>query len=90
MSFDNVCKLIAEKYPLEFATWLLSEEPSRVKVLNTELSIEPIRADFVVFLQTEAQILHIEFQTEPKSRPPIPYQYNIQLWDGCCKNLQYC
>jgi len=36
MSFDNVCKLIAEKHPLEFATWLLSEEPSQVKVLKNE------------------------------------------------------
>ena len=49
VSFDNVCKLLAEKYPLDFARWLLPEEPQSVKVLNTELSIEPIRADFVTF-----------------------------------------
>jgi hypothetical protein len=50
VSFDNVCKLLAEKYPLDFARWLLPEEPREIKVLKTELSIEPIRADFLTFL----------------------------------------
>jgi predicted transposase YdaD len=52
MSYDNVCKLLAEKYPFDFARWLLPEEPKTIKVLKTELSIKPIRADFVTFLQT--------------------------------------
>ncbi|MBE9057803.1 DUF4351 domain-containing protein [Sphaerospermopsis sp. LEGE 08334] len=82
MSFDNVCKLLAEKYPLDFARWLLPEEPQTVKVLKTELSIEPIRADFVTFLKSENQILHIEFQTLSTSRKPIPFRvldYYIRL-----------
>jgi predicted transposase YdaD len=52
VSFDNVCKLLAEKYPTDFVRWLISEDATNVKVLKTELSIEPIRADSVVFLQT--------------------------------------
>jgi predicted transposase YdaD len=82
VSFDNVCKLLAEKYPLDFARWLLPEEPQTVKVLKTELSIEPIRADFVTFLKSENQILHIEFQTLSTSRKPIPFRvldYYIRL-----------
>jgi predicted transposase YdaD len=82
VSFDNVCKLLAEKYPLDFARWLLPEEPQSVKVLKTELSIEPIRADFVTFLKSENQILHIEFQTLSTSRKPIPLRvidYYIRL-----------
>ncbi|HLO85857.1 MAG TPA: hypothetical protein VK203_12735, partial [Nostocaceae cyanobacterium] len=82
MSFDNLCKLLAEKYPLDFARWLLTEEPKTVKVLKTELSIEPIRADFVTFLQTEKRILHLEFQTEATSKPPIPLRmldYSVRL-----------
>lgn len=71
MSFDNVCKLLAEKYPQDFARWLLPEEPRKIRVLKTELSIEPIRADFLTFLQTENQILHIEFQTRATSKTPI-------------------
>ena len=40
MSFDNVCKILAEKYPLDFANWLLPEQVEKIKVLKTELSIE--------------------------------------------------
>ena len=72
MSFDNVCKILAEKYPTDFARWLLPDEPQKIKVLKTELSIEPIRADSVTFLQTENRILHLEFQTRAKSETPIP------------------
>lgn len=74
MAFDNVCKILAEKYPSEFARWLLPVEPRKIKVLKTELSIEPIRADSVTFLQTENRILHLEFQTLTKSKPVIPFR----------------
>jgi predicted transposase YdaD len=82
VSFDNVCKLLAEKYPLDFARWLLPEEPREIKVLKTELSIEPIRADFLTFLQTENRILHLEFQTKATSKTPIPLRmldYYVRL-----------
>ncbi len=72
MAFDNVCKILAEKYPTDFARWLLPDEPRKIEVLKTELSIEPIRADSVTFLQTENRILHLEFQTSAKSETPIP------------------
>lgn len=72
MSFDNVCKILAEKYPLDFANWLLPEAVEKIKVLKTELSIEPIRADSVILLQTKNRILHLEFQTRTKSETPIP------------------
>ncbi|MBD2458255.1 Rpn family recombination-promoting nuclease/putative transposase, partial [Nostoc sp. FACHB-87] len=82
MSFDNVCKVLAEKYPREFASWLLPEAPTQVKVLKTELSLEPIRADSVTFLQTANRILHIEFQTRTISNPPLPFRmldYSVRL-----------
>lgn len=82
MSYDNICKLIAEKNPLEFARWLLPVEPRQIKVLKTELSIEPIRADSLIFLQTENRILHIEFQTITTSTPSIPFRaldYSVRL-----------
>lgn len=34
-------------------------EPRKIEVLKTELSIEPIRADSVTFLQIENRILHL-------------------------------
>jgi len=57
VSYDKVCKILAEKYPTDFARWLLAVEPRSIEVLKTELSIEPIRADSLTFLQTENRIL---------------------------------
>jgi predicted transposase YdaD len=77
MSYDNLTKILAEKYPERFATWLLGAPQTNVEILKTELSIEPIRADSLTFLKTHSRILHLEFQTcwisEPMSR----------LWQVC-------
>ncbi|AFY48878.1 hypothetical protein Nos7524_3075 [Nostoc sp. PCC 7524] len=69
--YDNLCKILAETYPRDFARWLLNQEPQKISILKTELSIEPIRADAVTFLQTDNRLLHLEFQTTIKSRTPI-------------------
>ncbi|MCG6134105.1 MAG: Rpn family recombination-promoting nuclease/putative transposase [Nostoc sp. LLA-1] len=69
--YDNLCKILAEKYPRDFIRWLLNQEPQTIEILKNELSIEPIRADAVTFLQTENRILHLEFQTSIKSQTPI-------------------
>ena len=79
MSFDNLCKLLSEKYPTNFASWVLNRPQTTAEVLKTELSIEPIRADSVTFLQLEGRILHLEFQTELKSDPPLPLRM-IDYW----------
>lgn len=74
MSYDNTCKYLAETYPAEFARWLLASDTSDIQVLKTELNLEPIRADSVTFLQIPNQILHLEFQTTPKSIPPLDFR----------------
>lgn len=79
MSFDNLCKLLSEKYPDRFASWVLGTPQSSVTVLKTELSIEPIRADYVTFLQLQGQILHLEFQTKLESNPPLPLRM-LDYW----------
>ena len=79
MSFDNLCKLLAEKHPQRFAAWILGESSPSTTVLKTELSIEPIRADSVIFLQTAGQILHLEFQVEWRSNPPMPLRL-LDYW----------
>jgi predicted transposase YdaD len=82
VSFDNVCKILAEKYPEDFVRWLIGGESTDITVLKTELSLEPIRADSVIFIQTNNLILHIEFQTLTLSNPPIPFRtldYSVRL-----------
>ncbi|WP_017652720.1 DUF4351 domain-containing protein [Fortiea contorta] len=79
MSFDNLCKLLSEKHPTTFASWVLGTPQKSVTVLKTELSIEPIRADYVTFLQLEGRILHLEFQTKLESTPPLPLRM-LDYW----------
>lgn len=74
MSYDNTCKYLAENYPGDFARWLLSIDTKDIQVLKTELNLKPIRADSVTFLQTSNQILHLEFQTTPKSKTPLDFR----------------
>ncbi|AFY45757.1 Rpn family recombination-promoting nuclease/putative transposase [Nostoc sp. PCC 7107] len=69
--FDNTCKLIAELYSPDFATWLLGKPITLTKLSPTELSIEPIRADALIMLQSDEVVLHIEFQTEPDENMPF-------------------
>jgi len=82
MSFDNICKYLSEQYPERFAAWLSSQPSVEVDVIKTELSVEPIRADFVAFLSPQERILHLEFQVEVVTVPPMPLRmldYYVRL-----------
>ncbi len=79
MTYDNICKYLAEEYPENFARWLFPTQATEVEVLKTELSLEPIRADSVTLLQSSNQILHLEFQTLPVLEPPLPLRM-LDYW----------
>ncbi|GBL11106.1 hypothetical protein MSj_02606 [Microcystis aeruginosa Sj] len=79
--FDNICKFIAENFSDDLATWLLGS-PLPLTVLDpTELQLDPIRADSLIFLQSEQLILHTEFQTDPDSKIPFRMlDYRIRVY----------
>jgi predicted transposase/invertase (TIGR01784 family) len=83
LAYDNTCKYLAEKFPAAFVRWLLPiDDGATVEVLKTELIQEPIRADSLVFLQTDHQILHLEFETRPYGEPTISFRmldYYVRL-----------
>jgi predicted transposase/invertase (TIGR01784 family) len=79
MAFDNLCKLLAEKHPARFASWVLGQPIESAEVLKSELSIEPIRADSVILLKLQGQILHLEFQVKLDSEPPLPLRM-LDYW----------
>jgi len=68
---DTLCKRLAEEYPEQFARWLFGAS-GKVKVVKTEMSREPIRADSVIFSHDDDETLHAEFQTTMKSEVPVP------------------
>ena len=53
------------------ATWLLGKPIDLTELKPSELSLELIRADSLIFLESEDVVLHIEFQTEPKQDIPF-------------------
>lgn len=60
-------------------SWLLATDTTNIKILPTELSRDPIRADAIILLQNTNQILHLEFQTLSESTPPIPLRM-LDYW----------
>ena len=78
---DNICKFLAETFPTDFASWLLGEAIALTTLKPSELSVEPIRADSVIFLQSSKIILHIEFQTEANKNIPFRMaDYRLRLY----------
>ena len=69
--YDNICKFLAETFPADIATWLLGSPIALTQLNPKELSVEPIRADSLIFLQSQELILHVEFQTQPKADIPF-------------------
>jgi predicted transposase/invertase (TIGR01784 family) len=91
MSYDSTLKYLIEEYPQAIVEWLLGANISETpEILKTELNLEPIRVDGLFFLKTSSKIIHLEFQTIPQSKPPLPLrmldywvrlyrQYNIEI-----------
>ncbi len=79
MSFDNTCKYLSEIYPNSFVNWLFGSIPESIEVLKTELTIEPIRADFVDHLPAQKRLLQIKFQVKGESDPPLPLRM-LDYW----------
>lgn len=79
--YDNVCKFMAEIFSEDFANWLLGTPIPLTELKPTELSLQPIRADSLIFLQSDNLVLHIEFQTEPDA--DIPFRmadYRLRIY----------
>jgi predicted transposase/invertase (TIGR01784 family) len=69
--YDNICKFLAETYSQDFARWLLGQSLPLTTLSPSELSLEPIRADALILLESEALVLHLEFQTDPDENMPF-------------------
>jgi predicted transposase/invertase (TIGR01784 family) len=70
--FDNVSKFLIEQHSEDFANWLIGEPIALSELSPSELSLEPIRADALILLQSSQVILHCEFQTDPD--PTMPFR----------------
>jgi predicted transposase/invertase (TIGR01784 family) len=69
--YDDTCRFLAEHFSADFASWLLGKSVTLTELQPTELSLDPIRADALIFLESDEETLHIEFQTLPKDNIPF-------------------
>lgn len=69
--YDDTCRFLAEHFSADFASWLLGEPVNLTELQPSELSLDPIRADALIFLESDKSILHLEFQTLPKDNIPF-------------------
>jgi predicted transposase/invertase (TIGR01784 family) len=69
--YDDTCRFLAEHFSADFASWLLGKSVTLTELQPSELSLDPIRADAMILLQSDESILHIEFQTLPKENIPF-------------------
>ncbi len=69
--YDNICKFLVEEFPEDLATWLVGKPVTLTKLNPRELSLEPIRTDSLILLQSDRLILHGEFQTKPHKAIPF-------------------
>jgi predicted transposase/invertase (TIGR01784 family) len=70
--FDNISKFLIEQYSPDFASWLVGEPIVLTELKPSELSLEPIRADALILVQSEQVVLHCECQTDPD--PTMPFR----------------
>jgi predicted transposase/invertase (TIGR01784 family) len=56
---------MAEMFSQDFSQWLIGKAVTLTELKPSELSLEPIRADSIILLQSDELVLHIEFQTLP-------------------------
>jgi len=80
MSYDSILKFIIDEYTKPILNWIYQTSIEEdITILKTELNVEPIRADGVFFLEMGQKIIHLEFQTNPQSDPPIPLRM-LDYW----------
>jgi predicted transposase YdaD len=83
--YDNMLKYLTEHHGAALASWLLGRPVgARIRLLKNELSLQPIRADWLALYDLEEEILHVEFETDPaKSEVPLPLRmldYFVRLY----------
>ncbi|WP_242541254.1 hypothetical protein [Phormidium pseudopriestleyi] len=85
MYYDILCRFLIDEFSRDFAT-LFMGKPIELTILSPkELSVEPIRADSLILLQSEDSVLHIEFQTNPEVEIPFPmadYRLRVSTLSG--------
>lgn len=79
--YDDTCRFLVENFSTDFASWLLGEPVTLTEIKPSELSLDPIRVDALILLESDDSVLHIEFQTLPKNNIPFRIlDYRVRMY----------
>lgn len=79
--YDDTCRYLAEHFSADFASWLLGKSVTLTEIQPSELSLDPIRADALILLESDESVLHLEFQTLPKNNIPFRIlDYRVRMY----------
>lgn len=79
--YDDTCRFLAEHFSADFASWLLGKPVTLTELKPSELSLDPIRADALILLESDESVLHLEFQTRPKRNIPFRMlDYRVRVY----------
>ncbi|MEH1833140.1 MAG: Rpn family recombination-promoting nuclease/putative transposase [Nostoc sp.] len=79
--YDDTCRFLAEQFSADFASWLLGKPVTMTELKPSELSLDPIRADALILLESDESVLHLEFQTLPKKNIPFRVlDYRVRMY----------
>ncbi|XPM53295.1 MAG: hypothetical protein EDM05_034590 [Leptolyngbya sp. IPPAS B-1204] len=51
--YDDTCRFLAENFSADFASWLLGDPIVLTELKPSELSLDPIRADALILLESD-------------------------------------
>lgn len=70
--YDDTYRFLAEHFSADFASWLLGKPVTMTELKPSELSLDPIRADALILLQSDESVLHIDSTNTSQEQYSIP------------------
>jgi predicted transposase YdaD len=65
--YDDTCRFLAENFSADFASWLLGTPTVLTELQPSELSLDPIRADALILLESDESVLQLSFRRFPRA-----------------------
>jgi predicted transposase YdaD len=64
--YDHACRFLAEHFSADFASWLLGESVALTETQPSKLSLDPIRVDALILLESDGSIFAYRVSDVPQ------------------------
>jgi predicted transposase YdaD len=70
--YDDTCRFLAEHFSADFASWLLGKPVTMTELKPSELSLDPIRADALILLESDESVRAYRVPNTSQEKYSIP------------------